>query len=257
LLFLTETTSLAFNARDVSFLAEGSCVTIASSKNHEEVERAVWVKICGIRDELTADRVAQLGPDAIGLNFYPKSPRFVARENAIRIGELTGDRVQRIGVFVNQSAQEIAELVEACRLDAVQIHGDESATQIAEISHAIGGQPIYRAWRMDGDSLSGLAEHLAECHELGVVVAGCLIDSRVAGAYGGTGHTVPWDALSQAYKRENWPPLILAGGLSADNVAMAVTAVQPWGVDVASGVESSTATKDLDLVARFIENART
>lgn len=216
----------------------------------------MWVKICGIRDELTADQVAQLCPDAIGLNFYPKSPRFVTRENAIRIGELTGDRVQRIGVFVNQSAQEIADLAKACRLDAVQIHGDESAAHIAEISHAIGSLPIYRAWRMDGDSLLGLAEHLAECQSLGVVFAGCLIDSRVAGAYGGTGHTVPWDSLSQAYQRTQWPPLILAGGLTADNVTMAVAAVQPWGVDVASGVESSPATKDLDLVARFIENAR-
>lgn len=216
----------------------------------------MWVKICGIRDERTADQVAQLRPDAIGLNFYPKSPRFVTRENAIRIGERTGNHVQRIGVFVNQSAQEIADLANACRLDAVQIHGDESATQIAEISREIGRLPIYRAWRMDGDSLSGLAEHLAECQTLGVVFAGCLIDSRVAGAYGGTGHTVPWDALSLAYQHENWPPLILAGGLTADNVALAVTAVQPWGVDVASGVESSPATKDLDLVARFIENAR-
>ncbi len=216
----------------------------------------MWVKICGIRDELTADRVAQLGPDAIGLNFYPKSPRFVARENAIRIGAQTGDRVQRIGVFVNQSAQEIADLANACRLDGVQIHGDESAAQIAEISHAIGSLPIYRAWRMDGDSLSGLMEHLAECQTLGVVFAGCLIDSRVAGAYGGTGHTVPWEALSKAYQRDQWPPLILAGGLTADNVAMAMTAVQPWGVDVASGVESSPATKDLDLVARFVENSR-
>lgn len=216
----------------------------------------MWVKICGIRDELTADRVAGLRPDAIGLNFYHKSPRFVTRETAIRIGVLTGDRVQRVGVFVNQSAQEIADLVTACRLDAVQVHGDESATQVAEISHAIGGTPIYRAWRMEGDSLAGLTEHLAESQALGVVFAGCLIDSRVAGAYGGTGHTVPWAALSKAYQRSQWPPLILAGGLTADNVATAVSAVQPWGVDVASGVESSPATKDLDLVARFIENAR-
>ena len=216
----------------------------------------MWVKICGIRDESTADQVTQLGPDAIGLNFYSKSPRFVTRDIAIRIAQRTADRVQRIGVFVNQDAVEIASLAVDCRLDAVQIHGDESAVQVAEIAHAVGGRPIYRAWRMDGESLVGLQEHLAECQAIGIQISGCLIDSRVAGAYGGTGHTVPWEVLSRTYQHENWPPLILAGGLTAQNVATAVAAVKPWGVDVASGVESSPATKDLDLVAAFIKNAR-
>ena len=216
----------------------------------------MWVKICGIRDESTADQVAQLGPDAIGLNFYPRSPRFVTREIAIQIAQLTAGRVQRIGVFVNQDATEVASLAKDCRLDAVQIHGDESAVQVGKIAHAVGGRPIYRAWRMDGESLSGLQEHLEECQAIGIQIAGCLIDARVAGAYGGTGHQVPWEALSRSYRHKSWPPLILAGGLTAENVATAVDAVKPWGVDVASGVESSPAMKDLDLVAAFIKNAR-
>ena len=109
---------------------------------------------------------------------------------------------------------------------------------------------------MEGTSLTGLASHLGECQSAGVTLAGCLIDSRVPGAYGGTGQIVPWKSLANEYQRIDWPPLILAGGLTADNVAEAIQAVQPWGVDVASGVEASPAVKDLQLVARFIENAR-
>lgn len=220
------------------------------------VSAIMWVKICGIRDENTAEQVCRLGPDAIGLNFYSQSPRCVTRDVAVRIAEITGDRVQRVGVFVNQSVDQIEELANACGLAAVQLHGDETATQIADLAKRLSGLPLYRAWRMSGDSVDDLADHLRDCRSLGVIPAGCLIDARVAGAFGGTGHTVPWDALARNYD-PTWPRLILAGGLTADNVASAVKIVQPWGVDVASGVESAVAIKDLHLVRRFIENART
>ena len=85
---------------------------------------------------------------------------------------------------------------------------------------------------------------------------GCLVDSRVAGEYGGTGHTAPWDLLAGQYDSRRWPRLILAGGLTPDNVADAIRIVSPAGVDVASGVESSRGVKDLDLVASFVEAAR-
>lgn len=215
----------------------------------------MWVKICGVRDESTAEQVCQLRPDAIGLNFYERSPRHVTRHVAARITKLSGDCVQRVGVFVNHSAGEIEDIVAECQLHAVQLHGDETATQVLDIIRRLPQVTVYRAWRMEGDSLSSLDSHLAECRSGGHVPMGCLIDARVAGSYGGTGHKVPWQALTREYHAD-WPPLILAGGLTPDNVAEAIRVVQPWGVDVASGVESAPGVKDLDAVRRFIENTR-
>ena len=217
----------------------------------------MWVKICGVRDESTAEAVCALAPDAIGLNFYSKSARLVSRDVAVRIASISGDLVQRVGVFVNQSTSEIEDLAGACRLNAVQLHGDESSSEVADLGRRLPTTPIYRAWRMDGDSLVGLADHLANCQSAGIIPTACLIDARVQGAYGGTGQTVPWEALTREYQRNLWPRLVLAGGLNAENVATAIHVVRPWGVDVASGVESSPGIKDLDQVRRFIENART
>ena len=216
----------------------------------------MWVKICGVRDEATAEEVCRLSPDAIGLNFYAKSPRQVAADVAARIADITGDRVQRVGVFVNHPVTEIEDLAGACRLSAIQLHGDETASMIAELVTRLPELAVYRAWRMDGDSLRGLGDYLADCQTCGVHLAGCLIDAHVKGSYGGTGHAVPWDALACGYQCDAWPPLVLAGGLDADNVATAIRVVRPWGVDVASGVESAPGVKDVVQVRRFIENAR-
>jgi phosphoribosylanthranilate isomerase len=216
----------------------------------------MWVKICGIKDESTAEAVCGLSPDAIGLNFHPPSPRSVTRDVAARIVRLVPDDVLCVGVFVNRAMAEIEDLAHECRLDQIQLHGDESPDQIAELRSRLPNIPVIRAWRMAGESLADLDAHLSACRALGVELAGCLIDSRVPGAYGGTGHTVAWDALSRAYRRENWPPLVLAGGLTSDNVADAIRSTQPWGVDVASGVESTPGVKDIELVRRFIANAR-
>ena len=216
----------------------------------------MWVKICGIKDELTAEAVCRLSPDAIGLNFHPQSPRSVTQVMATRIAKLVPDEVLRVGVFVNRAVSEIEDLANQCRLDQIQLHGDESPDQIAELRSRLPCIPVIRAWRMAGESLADLEEHLAACRASGIELSGCLIDSRVPGAYGGTGHTVAWDALSQVYRRDAWPPLILAGGLTPDNVADAIRSTQLWGVDVASGVESALGVKDIELVRRFIANAR-
>lgn len=216
----------------------------------------MWVKICGIRDEASAEQICRLAPDAIGLNFYAKSPRCVSATTGARIAAVADPAVQRIGVFVNHSPTEIENLVHSCKLNAVQLHGDETADHVADVVARIPGVPIFRAWRMDGESLADLEQHLQDISRHGIVPAGCLIDARIAGAYGGTGHTVPWDALARVYQRSHWPSLILAGGLTADNVIAAAKAVKPWGIDVASGVESSPGVKDIELVRRFIENAR-
>lgn len=216
----------------------------------------MWVKICGITDESTAESVCGLVPDAIGLNFHPASPRSVTQVVAVRIAGVMPDGVLRVGVFVNRAISEIEDLTHACRLDRIQLHGDESPEEIAEVRRRLPLVPVIRAWRMAGESLADLEVHLSACRALGIELAGCLIDSRVPGAYGGTGHTVAWEALVRAYLRDSWPPLILAGGLTPDNVAGAIRATHPWGVDVASGVEAAPGVQDVEQVRRFIANAR-
>jgi phosphoribosylanthranilate isomerase len=109
---------------------------------------------------------------------------------------------------------------------------------------------------MGTSGLSELADYLARCRRLGVTLSACLIDAHVVGSYGGTGAVVPWDQLRNDYRVTDWPPLILAGGLHPTNVMAAIEAVAPWGLDVASGVESSPGVKDLALVEQFLAAAR-
>jgi phosphoribosylanthranilate isomerase len=100
-----------------------------------------------------------------------------------------------------------------------------------------------------------VGEYLTACRRLGALPWACLIDANVPGSFGGTGQLAPWDVIRREYKRSDWPPLILAGGLRPDNVSAAIAAVAPWGVDVAGGVESSIACKDIELVRKFVVNA--
>jgi phosphoribosylanthranilate isomerase len=215
----------------------------------------MWVKICGIRDVSTANQVAALKPEAIGLNFYAKSPRCVPRATAKQIAANLPQTVQAVGLFVNSSVAEVVDAAAECGLTMIQLHGDESPDFLVALQQQLPGTPLLRAWRM-GNELHDLSEYLGECRRLNVTLAGCLIDAKVAGSYGGTGQTPPWNVLRTAYRRDDWPPLILAGGLSAENVAAGIEAVQPWGVDVASGEESSPGVKDLARVERFIAAAR-
>lgn len=215
----------------------------------------MWIKICGIRDAATAQRLCDLGADAIGLNFYSKSSRVVTQDDAVRIASVTGDRIQRVGVFVNHPIAEVVDLARACTLHAVQLHGDELPADVTSIATQLPGVRIYRAWRMKGNSLADLSAHLDQCRLLGGGPAACLVDSYSPGTYGGTGHTAPWRDLVREYQ-SSWPPLVLAGGLHAGNIREAISIVRPWGVDVASGVESAPGVKDLELVRQFIANAR-
>jgi phosphoribosylanthranilate isomerase len=216
----------------------------------------MWVKICGISDVATAQRVAELRPDAIGLNFYDKSPRVVTPRKAAEIAGAVRDSVEPVGLFVNNSLDEIAAACRECDFKTIQLHGDEPADLLAEIRALLPDARIIRVHRMGKEGLAPLAEALEQCAARNVKLDACLIDARVDGAYGGTGKTAPWDTISREYRRTEWPPLILAGGLNADNVAAAIEAVRPWGVDVASGVESSPGLKDFSAVNRFIRSAR-
>ena len=216
----------------------------------------MWIKVCGIRECATAVSVAELGVDAIGLNFYSRSPRSVTREEAIAISNALPKGILRVGVFVNHACSEIESIVSACRLDIVQLHGDERPSFLVELRQKLPDIPLIRAWRMPEEGLGDLTKFLEDCRSHQVPLAGCLVDAHVSGLYGGSGKTVPWQRLSEQYSHQSAPPLILAGGLTPANIAEAISVVRPWGVDVASGVESAPGVKDLQLTKQFVENAR-
>ena len=216
----------------------------------------MWVKICGIRDVATAEQIVSLKPDSIGLNFFAKSPRCVDRAVAAEISCSLPAAIESVGLFVNHELNDVLDTAEQCSLTMIQLHGDEPPDFLAELKSCSSDVKILRAFRVDDQGLGEVADYLAECRKLGVCLAGCLIDARVDGEYGGTGHTAPWDLLADQYDADRWPRLILAGGLHPGNLADAIRVTNPFGVDVASGVESERGVKDLTLVRDFIQAAR-
>lgn len=216
----------------------------------------MWVKICGIGDVQTAEQVVSLKPDAVGLNFFQKSPRCVDRSVAAGISAMLPPEIDSVGLFVNHELNDVLDTAQQCGLTMIQLHGVEPPEFLAELKSCASDVKILRAFRVDDSGLSEVANYLAECRKLGVCLAGCLIDARVDGEYGGTGHTAPWDLLADQYDAARWPRLILAGGLHPGNLADAIRVTNPFGVDVASGVESERGVKDLALVKGFIQAAR-
>jgi phosphoribosylanthranilate isomerase len=216
----------------------------------------VWVKICGVRDLDTARALIEARPDAIGLNFYPRSSRLVALDDVAAIVAALPDAIEAVGVFVNAQPAAVASLVRQCGLRRVQFHGDEPPEQLAEFHRLLPEVPLIRAWRRDARGLGPLIAYLQQCSELGVPISAVLLDASRPGDYGGTGTVLPWSEVRQECETIVLPPVILAGGLTPENVAHAVRTVRPWGVDVASGVETAPGVKDVAAVARFIQQAR-
>ena len=196
--------------------------------------------------------IAEAGADAIGLNFYDRSPRCVDASVARQIVDALPSTVTPVGLFVNHTADEIRRIVSETGLTTVQLHGDEPTSLIAELAEF----RILRALRTDGDFEPLATQLIQECNQTGATPWAWLVDARSPDAYGGTGEKVDWESLSPEHRPDEWPPLVLAGGLTPENVAEAVTMVQPWGIDVASGVEASPGVKDLKLVEAFIHRAR-
>lgn len=214
----------------------------------------MWIKICGFTDPANAVDALAVLPDAIGLNFYPASKRYVSPVVARRIADAIPAGIECVGVFVNSPAAQVAEIVETAKLSMIQLHGDETPDLIAEVHRRCPAVPIVRAVRVGANGPASLNLHIAEVLERGVSLFAVLVDALVPGSYGGTGHAV--DAEWLANYDPTLPPVILAGGLKPENVAAAVAAIQPMGVDTASGVESAPGVKDPELVARFIAEAR-
>ncbi len=206
------------------------------------------VKICGLTNLDDALAAAELGADYLGFNFYPKSPRSIAELDCERIvAALRREFPQTVcaGVFVNHPPADVARIVRRCGLDAAQLSGDETPDSLAALSAA--KIPAFKAVRAPIDE-----GRLTQLAEAGTAEPALLLDANVAGRYGGTGRTADWEwARSIAARR----PVFLAGGLTPDNVAEAIRNVRPWGVDTASGVESSAGKKDRGMMANFLAAA--
>ena len=222
-----------------------------SSANHTP-----WIKICGIRDVETARVAAEAGAIAIGLNFYAASPRSTDPETAREIAESLPASITPIGLFVNHSLDEIEQIMQTAGLSTLQLHGDETPEDLAKIADRHPDWNIIWARRVNEESIADVEDELRECASLGVQLFACLLDPKVEGEYGGTGETLSWKLVARHYDQTENPPLVLAGGLTPDNVSEAVRNVQPWGVDVASGVEREKGVKDAEMIRGFVGNAR-
>jgi phosphoribosylanthranilate isomerase len=207
------------------------------------------VKICGITNVADARAAADAGADAIGLNFYDKSPRFI--NDLPEIGRILIELppfVEGVGLFVRETWREAYRKAKGYQLRCIQMHGDQHDPGF------ISGIKRIDAFRVsERNHLVSITDYLALAKEDGMMPHAVLIDAHVPGQFGGTGQRAPWDLLADF---KPGIPLILAGGLTPENVAEAVKIVRPYAVDVASGVESSPGKKDVDKIKRFIENAR-
>ncbi len=206
------------------------------------------IKICGITNEADAEQAALLGADAIGLNFYPRSPRCLSVERAAAILRVLPPFVEPVGLFVNESVDRIIGVANILKLRTVQIHGDQWEAFVESPLCCIAAFPVREA-----ESLVSIRRCLERARNVNALPAAILVDAHVPGAYGGTGQRAPWELLVGF---DPGVPVILAGGLTPDNVAEAIRLVGPYAVDVASGVESSPGKKDLDKMRRFIGNVR-
>ena len=203
------------------------------------------VKICGITNAEDARAACEAGVDAIGLNFYPRSPRALSVNKAAELRAQIPSGVQVFGVFVNAEVAEVMEIFRNVRLHALQLHGDESPITVAQLARIA---PVFKALRVGPDFSAVTLESYPG-------VSGFLFDTADAGPgqYGGTGRLADWEVAQQVARSHR---VILAGGLNADNVAAAILQVRPYGVDVASGVEASPGAKDHAQLREFVREAR-
>ncbi len=216
------------------------------------------IKICGITNPADALTAVDAGADAIGLNYYLGSKRYVDVTEAEKIAEAVGNRLLKVGVFVNQSAEDLNEIASRVRLDAVQLHGDQPPAYLLDIAPSF---PILRVFRIGQSGFIKVKADLVMCDKFGRVPEALLIDAVAPGEYGGTGHQLEWASLGDRieilnFDRPDPVKLILAGGLTPENVAEAIRVVRPHGVDVASGVESAPGQKDPGKVRAFIAAAK-
>ena len=211
------------------------------------------IKICGVRRCEDLPHIAAAGADAIGLNFYSQSRRYLAAEEAAAVADAVPQGIARVGVFVNASTPEMLAAAEQYGLHYLQLHGDESPEQLAELR----AWPVIKAFRFDRNGWAPIKQYLIECKRHGALPVAVLIDAPgTAGSYGGTGTPADWQALAD-WRSHIDLPLILAGGLRCENVAEAIRIVRPSAVDTASGVEGPDGYKDPQNCTSFVAASRT
>lgn len=192
------------------------------------------VKVCGTTQRVDAELACQLGADAIGFIFYKKSPRFIDPAGAASIISQMPLFVDRVGVFVNSSLPELEAAVKA-GLSVIQLHGNESPQDCAAIQQEFPHCRIIKAFRVGEESAAEVFEPYNDC------VACFLLDTYVKGAKGGTGESFDWSIINRFHLKK---PFLLAGGLSPENIELAIHRVRPYGLDVNSGVEVEPGVKD-------------
>lgn len=203
--------------------------------------KAMRVKICGITSTQDAAFVASAGADAIGLVFYEPSPRFVSLETAAAIARLVGPFVSVVGLFVNANKETIEHVMQKVPLNLLQFHGDEPLDFCEQFS-----LPYMKAIRMREDlDVDHAMAHYPSASAI-------LLDAYQAGVPGGTGESFDWQRVPKQASQH----IVLAGGLTSDNVKTAIEQTRPYGVDVSGGVELSPGVKDSKKVAAFIDNAK-
>jgi phosphoribosylanthranilate isomerase len=199
------------------------------------------IKICGMTSPEDALASVQAGADAIGLIFYPPSPRHLSLAQASAIAQCVPPFIARVAVMVNPSAAEVAAILREVPVELLQFHGDESAEFCASF-----GKPYLKAVRVRP------GVDLLEYSATYPGAAGFLLDTYRADRVGGTGQAFDWALIPKRLGR----PTILSGGLDASNIGTAITRVRPWAVDVSSGVESSPGVKSVEKIAAFVAGVR-
>jgi phosphoribosylanthranilate isomerase len=197
----------------------------------------VKVKVCGVRSIEEAEAALDAGADAIGFNFWARSPRYIAPRAAADIVSKLSPVASTVGVFVNEEVNAIIDIATELRLSAVQLHGDESPEYCA----ALGSIKTIKAIRVGQDFDLGVIESYP--------VSMVLLDSNIQGSYGGTGRRFDWRIAIEA---KRFARIILAGGLNTENVWDAITHVRPAAIDVCSGVEAEPGRKDFEKLRRFM-----
>ena len=198
------------------------------------------IKICGFTNAQNANQAAMLGIDAIGLVFYDQSPRNVGVETALQIVNALPPFINRVGLFVNADSSFIDEVLCEVPLDTLQFHGDESVVECTQYA-----MPFIKALRVNQET--NITQMADDYHQ----ASGLLLDAFNKDTYGGTGESFDWSLA----KVDIDLPIILAGGLNPNTVADAVSQVNPYAVDVSSGVESAKGIKDIDKIKEFIQQA--
>jgi phosphoribosylanthranilate isomerase len=205
------------------------------------------IKICGLTREEDVAAAVAAGADAIGFVFYPKSPRYVTPQRAAELIATLPPFVTAVGLFVNATAEEVADIVRVAPVGLLQFHGDETAEDCARAA-AAANRPFLRVFRVKPSTTgTELLEYDAQCRALSRLFAGLLFDTYVD-AYGGAGKVFDWSVIPKELAHR----AVLSGGLSVQNATGAVAQVRPFAVDVSSGVEAAKGIKDAGLIAQFI-----